>query len=65
MWGLGALIGGMAGYTVYHDAWGIGALAGAVLGWLIGRRASRRLAGIERRLDVVDARLAALERLVQ
>jgi uncharacterized membrane protein len=65
MWGLGALIGGVAGYTVYHDAWGIGALAGAVLGWLIGRRASRRLAEIERRLDGVDARVAALERLTQ
>ena len=65
MWGLGALIGGMAGYTVYHDAWGIGALAGAALGWLIGWRASCRLTEIERRLDVWDARLAALERLAR
>jgi len=65
VWSLGALIGGVAGYTVYHDAWGIGALAGAVVGWLIGRRASRRLAGIERRLDVLDTRLAVLEGLTQ
>ena len=65
MWGLGALIGGVAGYTVYHDAWGIGAVAGAVVGWLLGRRASRRLADIERRLDVLDTRLAAIEGLTQ
>jgi len=65
MWGLGALIGGVAAYTVYHDAWGIGAVAGAVLGWLLGRRTSRRLAGIERRFDVLDTRLAALEGLAQ
>jgi uncharacterized membrane protein len=63
MWILGALVGGVVGYAVQPEAWGLGALAGAALVWLVGRRAAGRVTGIERRLDQLDARLAALERL--
>jgi uncharacterized membrane protein len=61
MWMLGALVGGAAVYLIDSNAWLVGVLAGAMTGWAIGRpRSDSRQAELERRLEVVEAQLAAL-----
>jgi uncharacterized membrane protein len=64
-WIPGALLGGIAGYLFHADAWMLGAVAGAGVGWLGGRArsgpANERLAEIQRSVDELDARLAAVE----
>src|SRR5687767_11513708 len=63
MWMLGALAGGAAAYLI--DPWMAGVIAGGVLGWIVGRLRARPdpagQAELERRLDLLHSRLAAVE----
>jgi uncharacterized membrane protein len=69
MWMLGAVVGAVVGYMIRSDAWIFGVIVGAVLGGVVSRKRERpddgRSAELERRLDRLDARLAAVEERLQ
>jgi uncharacterized membrane protein len=61
MWIAGALVVGVLAYALDSPALIVGAIAGGAIVWMVSRRASGRLIELQRRLDGLDARLAAVE----